>query len=82
MADRWGHGKLKCQTSSGIHTLNLNEMSRIKIETAFPKWKGAKKVGTSLDYYYRLISTFPGLPFMSNVLLCFVGTPTIATQQP
>lgn len=75
-AGGWGHGK----TGSGINTLNLNGILRIEIET-FPKWKRAKRVGTSLDYF-RLRSAFLGLPLVSNMLLCFVGTPSIAVQQP
>lgn len=43
-----GHGKVEGHTGSGINTLNLNEMLRIEIETELPKWKRARRVGTSL----------------------------------
>lgn len=43
-----GHGKAGGHTGSEINTWNLNEMLRIEIETSLPKWKGAKRVETSL----------------------------------
>lgn len=43
-----GHGKAEGHTGSGINTLNLKDTLRIEIETNLPKWKRAKRAGTSL----------------------------------